>query len=159
MKILILNSGSSSYKFALYDIQEADLSKPQPPIWSITYELGYNPKQSTTDLSTAVKQQLATMPIYLSDIDVVGHRIVHGGSEFQNPTLITQTVKQVIKRLFPLAPLHNPSNHEGIEIIEDLLPNIPQLAVFDTAFYITLSEAASTYPGPYSWKNFGIKRY
>jgi acetate kinase len=159
MKILVLNSGSSSSKFALYDIQKVEISKPEPPIWSITYELDANQKQSTIDLRTAIKEQLATMPIPLSEIDAVGHRIVHGGSEFQNPTLITPNVKQAIKELFPLAPLHNPSNLEGIEIIEELLPNIPQVAVFDTEFHKTLSEAASTYPGPYSWKNFGIKRY
>ncbi len=159
MKILILNSGSSSYKFALFDIQKADLSHPQPPVWSCTYELGVNSTQSTTDHSAAIKQRLATMTISHSEIDVVGHRIVHGGSEFQNPTLITSDVKQIIRQFFPLAPLHNPSNLEGIEIIEKLLPNTPQLAVFDTAFHNTLSEATSTYPGPYSWKNFGIKRY
>jgi len=157
MKILVLNSGSSSYKFALYDVHQAKLSQPQVPLWSTTYEWQNSP--SATEHKKGVRERLELMPIPLSQIDVVGHRIVHGGSHFQHPVLITASVKQTIKQLFPLAPLHNPQNLEGIEIIENLLPSTPQVAVFDTAFHATISQPASTYPGPYSWLELGIKRY
>jgi acetate kinase len=157
MKILVLNSGSSSYKFALYDVHQAHLSEPQPPIWSTTYE--WKKSQSIDDHKNEIRSRLDLMPIPLSSVDVVGHRIVHGGSKFEHPTVVTAAVKQAIRQLFTLAPLHNPQNLEGIEILESLIPKIPQVAVFDTAFHATLSPTASTYPGPYSWLELGIKRY
>ncbi|MBA3815250.1 MAG: acetate kinase [Parachlamydiaceae bacterium] len=157
MKILVLNSGSSSYKFALYDIQHTILSQPQLPVWSSTYEWKKSP--SITGHKIEIRKRLDQMPTPLSSIDVIGHRIVHGGEQFQCPVLITAAVKQTIKKLFTLAPLHNPQNLEGIEILQELSPQTPQIAVFDTAFHATLSIAASTYAGPYSWKELGIKRY
>lgn len=157
MKILVLNSGSSSYKFALYDTRQALLSQPEPPIWSSIYE--WKKSQSTIDHKKEIGKILELMPVPLSSIDAIGHRIVHGGNQFQHPILVTPTVKQAIKQLFTLAPLHNPQNLEGIEILEFLNPKIPQVAVFDTSFHATLPSAASTYPGPYAWKELGIKRY
>lgn len=157
MKILVLNNGSSSCKISLYDIQQANISQPQPSIWNTTYE--WENSQVPIDHTERIREKLECMPIPLSDIDAVGHRIVHGGNQFQHPLLITAKVKQGIKELSPLAPLHIPQNLNGIEIIESLIPNIPQIGVFDTSFHSTLSDAASTYPGPYSWKEMGIKRY
>ncbi len=135
MKILVLNAGSSSFKCSLFDLKTAgELGVPEEPIW-----------------------EGDKIPASLEEIDVVGHRIVHGGPHFQEPELVTEHVKDVIRQYFPLAPLHNQKGLEGIERMESL--GVPQVAVFDTAFHSTLSEVASTYPGPYEWKELGIKRY
>jgi len=95
----------------------------------------------------------------LKEIDIVGHRVVHGGQDYQQSVFITPAVKATIDRLSPLAPKHNPANLEGIELMESLLNNVPQVAVFDTAFHAQMPDVAATYPGPYDWKAQGIRRY
>ncbi|MCA1992652.1 MAG: acetate kinase, partial [Coleofasciculus sp. S288] len=95
----------------------------------------------------------------LAEIDIVGHRVVHGGQEYQMPVRATSEVKDTIKRLFALAPAHNPANLEGIELLEKRLPNVPQVAVFDTAFHSHLSPEAYVYPLPYELLEQGIRRY
>jgi acetate kinase len=95
----------------------------------------------------------------LADIDLVGHRVVHGGTKYSEATLITPKVKQAIADLIPLAPAHNPAHRSGIEAIESLLGNIPQIAVFDTAFHRTIAPAAAEYAIPQAWTNLGIRRY
>lgn len=95
----------------------------------------------------------------LNEIDIVGHRVVHGGQDYQQSTLISPDVKKTIARLAVFAPVHNPVNLEGIEAIENILPNVPQIAVFDTAFHAQLPPAAFVYPGPYEWLENGIRRY
>src|SRR5207302_5414203 len=94
-----------------------------------------------------------------SEIDMVGHRVVQGGLEYQASTRVTPAVKDVIKRLAVLAPSHNPANLEGIEVIERMLPQVPQVAVFDTAFHSQMPLPAIVYPGPYEWFEQGIRRY
>jgi acetate kinase len=89
----------------------------------------------------------------------VGHRVVHGGQEYREATLITPEVKAAIRRLFVLAPAHNPANLEGIEAVEQVLPNVPQVAVFDTAFHANIPLEAAIYPMPYSFFEQGIRRY
>jgi acetate kinase len=91
-------------------------------------------------------------------IDIVGHRVVHGGDRAQ-ACWVDDEVKAEIQRLSEFAPLHNPVNLRGIELAEQLFPGIPQVAVFDTAFHRTLPPKAFTYPGPYDWLNKGIRRY
>jgi acetate kinase len=91
--------------------------------------------------------------------DIVGHRVVHGGEKYREPTLIDAEVKAEIDRLSIYAPLHNPANLMGIEIVADLAPNLPQIAVFDTAFYGNLPEVAYVYPVPYQWLEQGIRKY
>jgi acetate kinase len=93
------------------------------------------------------------------EIDVVGHRVVHGGDKYRQPMLINAEVKAEIDRLSIFAPLHNPANLMGINAIESLSPNIPQVAVFDTAFYGDLPEVAYVYPVPYQWLDRGIRKY
>ncbi len=94
------------------------------------------------------------------EIKVIGHRVVHGGSDFAISTLITSEVKDKIKELIPLAPLHNPANLEGIIMAEKVFPNVKQVAVFDTAFHRTISEKAYTYAIPKNLtKKHGIKLY
>ncbi len=95
----------------------------------------------------------------LNEINIVGHRVVHGGQDYQQSTLISPDVKKTIARLAVFAPVHNPVNLEGIEAIENILPNVPQIAVFDTAFHAQLPPAAFVYPGPYEWLENGIRRY
>lgn len=95
-----------------------------------------------------------------AEIDVVGHRVVHGGQEYCQTVRVDEAVKAAIARLSTLAPAHNPANLEGIEAAERILGNkIPQFAVFDTAFHSHLPDAAAIYPGPYAWVEMGIRRY
>ena len=95
----------------------------------------------------------------LAQIDMVGHRVVHGGTKYSQATLITSEVKEEIKQLFPLAPVHNPANLEGIEIVEKLLGDVPQVAVFDTAFHAQMPLKSAVYPIPYEYFTQGIRRY
>jgi len=94
-----------------------------------------------------------------SEICVVGHRIVHGGSKFCDPVIITDEVKRAIASASAIAPLHNRAELEVIELIEGLMGRIPQVAVFDTGFHQHLPSAAAIYPGPYEWFQRGIRRY
>ena len=94
------------------------------------------------------------------DLFAVGHRVVHGGEGFSDPAVIDGRVKQAIRDLFPLAPLHNPPNYEGIAGCEDLLPGVPQVAVFDTAFHQAIRKRAYLYAIPYElYEKDGIRRY
>jgi acetate kinase len=95
----------------------------------------------------------------IGSIDIIGHRVVHGGEKYREPTLINTEVKAEIDRLSIYAPLHNPANLMGINIIESLSPNTPQVAVFDTAFYGDLPEVTYVYPVPYQWLDRGIRKY
>lgn len=95
----------------------------------------------------------------LEQIDVVGHRVVHGGADYTRATLITAEVKQAIAELIPLAPEHNPAHLTGIEAITAKLPDIPQVAVFDTAFHTQMPLVAKVYPLPYQFYQQGIRRY
>jgi acetate kinase len=95
----------------------------------------------------------------IGEIDIVGHRVVHGGDKYSQPTLINPKVKAEIDRLSIFAPLHNPANLMGINAIESLSAHLPQLAVFDTAFHGNLPEVAYVYPVPYEWLEQGIRKY
>ena len=94
------------------------------------------------------------------DLRAVGHRVVHGGDRYTSAVRITAEVKRTIEELTELAPLHNPASLDGINAVEQVLPKVPQVAAFDTAFHATLSEAARTYPLPQKWtREWGIRRY
>jgi acetate kinase len=93
------------------------------------------------------------------EIDAVGHRVVHGGQDYRNSTLITPDVIAAIDRLAVFAPSHNPANLEGIHAIEQFLGDIPQVAVFDTAFHSQLPDSSAIYPIPYEWFEKGIRKY
>ena len=96
----------------------------------------------------------------LEDLRAVGHRVVHGGERYTSAVRITAEVKRAIEELTELAPLHNPASLDGINAVEQVLPKVPQVAAFDTAFHATLSEAARTYPLPQKWtREWGIRRY
>lgn len=143
MKILVLNSGSSSVKYQLYDGDD-------------TVDKGI--VERVTDHDAALAE--VTGRLDLSGLDVVGHRVVHGGGLFSEPTLVTAGVVEGIRHLIPLAPLHNPANLAGIEVARKLLPGVPQVAVFDTAFHRTLPEEAARYAIDGELADWhGVRRY
>ena len=105
-------------------------------------------------------QALEHLGIDFSQVDAVGHRVVHGGEKFSEAVVIDEDVKRTIKELIPLAPLHNPANLQGIEAMQSKLPHIPHIAVFDTAFHSTLPQEAYTYALPYDlYEKNHIRRY
>ena len=181
MKILVLNSGSSSQKSALYEISGALPARPPTPVWEgkiewdgdqaemqVQNSKGANLKHRLKVESRrhAIEQLLNslwtgdTLVVSApSEIDIVGHRIVHGGKDFEQAIVITPEVKSAIARMSIFAPLHNRAELEGIEIVEKHFGNVPQVAVFDTGFHSRLPEAAAVYPGPYEWLARGIRRY
>ncbi|MGV9215542.1 acetate/propionate family kinase [Micromonospora sp. RB23] len=134
-RILVLNCGSSSVKWRLYD---GDRSLDQG-----TVERVGEPGGGPADHASAVRQILDGLD--LTGLTAIGHRVVHGGRTFTAPTLVDDAVLAAIRDLVPLAPLHNPANLAGIEMARAALPDVPQVAVFDTAFHHTLPEAAATY--------------
>ena len=147
--VLVINAGSSTFKCALFE--SGQNAKDPVQIWSGSAD--YLPTQAGKTL----KNLLA--PVLNQAVSCIGHRVVHGGELFTDPTVITPKVLQQLKKLSKLAPLHNPANLLGIELTQKLFPATPQLAVFDTAFHKTLPEAALTYPLPLKWKKEGIRRY
>ncbi|CAN1213310.1 Acetate kinase [Tumidithrix helvetica PCC 7403] len=113
-----------------------------------------------THLLETLWQGKAAVIGHPSEINAVGHRVVHGGQEYSETMRVTDEVKSAIARLSALAPVHNPANLEGIEAVESILgTEVPQFAVFDTAFHSHLPDAAAIYPSPYSWVELGIRRY
>ncbi|MEV4092008.1 acetate/propionate family kinase [Streptosporangium saharense] len=141
-RVLVLNSGSSSVKYALF-IGEERLAS------GIVERIG-EPGSPVADHGAAldiVAGELAdrNLGIDSPELTAIGHRVVHGGTDFTEPTLITDEVTAKIEELVPLAPLHNPGNLAGIEVTRRLRPDLPQVAVFDTAFHSTISPAAATY--------------
>jgi acetate kinase len=181
MKILVLNSGSSSQKSCLYEIGNTLPEHPPAPAWEGKIEWdgnrAYIQAQNSqgaqlkdhvqvASRSHAIDQLLDTLwngklrvVSAPSEIDVVGHRIVHGGKDLVTATAITPEVKSAIARMSVFAPLHNRSELEGIEIIEKRIGAVLQVAVFDTGFHSRLPEPAAAYPGPYEWLAQGIRRY
>ena len=183
MKILVLNAGSSSQKSCLYELNDVLPDRPPQPLWEA--QIDWNHRQGVAQLKVetasgtqqeeefssdsreaAISRMLETLwqgktqvINSLKEIDIVGHRVVHGGQDYQQSTLISPDVKEEIARLSVFAPVHNPVNLEGIEALEKILPNVPQVAVFDTAFHAQLPPAAFVYPGPYEWLEDGIRRY
>ncbi|MFJ2031875.1 acetate/propionate family kinase [Streptosporangium sp. NPDC087985] len=141
-RVLVINSGSSSVKYRLLSGEER--------LASGTVERIGEAGSPVTDHDAALKviaTELADRGFGLDspELTAIGHRVVHGGKAFTEPTLITEEVVRKIEELVPLAPLHNPANLAGIEVARRLRPDLPQVAVFDTAFHATLSPAAATY--------------
>ncbi len=180
MNIFAVNSGSSSIKYQLFQMPHEE------PICTglveriglensiITHKLFINGEEKTIrrtlDLMdheaglNEVAQLLTDPEIGViqnpEQIEAVGHRVVHGGESFASTTIITKEVKAEIKRLFPLAPLHNPANYLGIEVAEKIFTKAKQVAVFDTAFHQTMPEVAYSYAIPRSfYTEMGIRAY
>ncbi|WP_446216731.1 acetate/propionate family kinase [Micromonospora sp. IBHARD004] len=149
-RVLVLNCGSSSVKFRLYD-GESVAGKG-------TVERVGEPGGGPDDHESAVREILDRLD--LTGLTAVGHRVVHGGRRFSEPVLIDDAVIAAVEDLVPLAPLHNPANLTGIRVTRESLPDVPQVAVFDTAFHHTLPEAAATYAiDRDTARRYGIRRY
>ncbi len=178
MKILVLNSGSSSVKYKLIDtvsgdtlaeggaekigLKDAFLKYKRADGSKAIVELG-----AGADHVAAIKAILSilTDPVEgciksYDEIDAVGHRVVHGGEKFSKSVLLTPDVREKIRECYPIAPLHNPANMTGIEAIDELMPGVPQVGVFDTAFHQTMEPKAYMYGLPYKYyKEDGVRRY
>jgi acetate kinase len=183
MKILVFNSGSSSQKTALFELEPEPSSDPVPPLWEGKLEWDGNHETLTVGSSKGKKlhtnsefqaeerrlsvekmiQNIWSGPTAMlnapTEISVVGHRIVHGGAKLSGPAVVTKEVKQTISEVSSIAPLHNKPGLQGIELIERLLPDTPQIAVFDTGFHYTFPLETQVYPGPYEWYERGIRRF
>jgi len=177
MNILVLNCGSSSAKYKLIEIKEnktlaeGGVEKIGLPDGFIKLKFDDGSKKNIdlglTDHKGAIKAILDALvhPEYgcikdLKEIDAVGHRVVHGGEKFSRSVLITDEVKDMIRECYSIAPLHNPVNMAGIEAIEAVLPGVPQVGVFDTAFHQTMPKAAYMYPLPMEYYTSDhVRRY
>lgn len=177
MKILVLNCGSSSIKYKLFNMEsktvmaQGGVEKIGLPDSFLLVKLPNGEKVKIEKtmpehtvgiqliLNTLVDEKIGCIKD-LKEIEAVGHRVVHGGEKFNKSVLITSEVKDMIIRCAELAPLHNPANLKGIEAIEKTLPGVPQVAVFDTAFHQTMPDYAYMYALPYElYKEYAIRRY
>ena len=180
MNILVVNSGSSSIKYQLFK-----MPLDKPICSGLVERIGLEDSVITHKIFKAEEERVCQYTLNLADheaglyevaklltdaeigviqdpqeIDAVGHRVVHGGESFSSTTIITDEVKKEIKRLFPLAPLHNPANYLGIEVAEKIFVNAKQIAVFDTAFHQTMPPKAYRYAIPQSfYQDLGIRAY
>lgn len=182
MKILVLNAGSSSQKCSLFQIEGSIPAIPPAPAWEAEIDWsgagdsGLHVRNSSgaaaeeplrvTSHPGAINKMLehlwsgpAQAVASPREIDVVGHRVVHGGREFTEPVRVTPEVKKAILKLSELAPLHNRVQVECMDAVEKELGLVTQVAVFDTAFHSHMPIEAVVYPGPYEWLDEGIRRY
>ncbi len=171
MRILVLNSGSSSQKSRLYEVDGVPPEQPQAPAWEARVEwengvatmevrsTGGVVRERAADLGRRAALEGMLERLGSAGVDVVGHRVVHGGAEYEQPVAITPAVKATIARLSAFAPLHNRVELDGIEIVEQRMGPVLQVAVFDTAFHRHLPLSAAVFPGPYEWFAQGIRRY
>ena len=177
MKVLVLNCGSSSIKYKLYDMNgqkelaSGGIEKIGLPDSFLKFTLSDGSKQVITQ---EIKEHTAGIELILKtltdakygviksldQIDAVGHRVVHGGDKFCSSVVINQEVIDKIEECVDLAPLHNPANLKGIFAIQKILPKVPQVAVFDTSFHQTMPSYAYIYALPYDYyEKYGVRRY
>jgi acetate kinase len=177
MKVLVVNSGSSSIKYQLFDMtDESVLAKGLVERIGIPnsiinhYPSGKEPVITHQDIPNhrvGIKLMMDALlhPEYgiikdVLEISAVGHRVVHGGEKFSGSVLLTDEVMEALKECIELAPLHNPPNILGIEVCKELMPVVPQIGVFDTAFHQTIPECAYLYGIPYKfYKKYKVRRY
>ncbi|MDD6804420.1 MAG: acetate kinase, partial [Prevotellaceae bacterium] len=177
MKILVLNCGSSSIKYALYNMDTKEVMTSGG-----AERVGLDGAFVKVKLANGEKKQimhdipehtegvkfifsLLTDPEIgvikdLKEIDAVGHRMVHGGEKFNKSVLLTDEVLKVFEECSDLAPLHNPANLKGVKAVSELMPGLPQVGVFDTAFHQTMPDYAYMYALPYDlYQQYGVRRY
>jgi acetate kinase len=177
MDILAINCGSSSVKYQLFSWERMEViakGMVERVIIGDSYILhevpgkeAYRENYECPDHQVAIDLIIRTMvhPDHgvlkdINEISAIGHRVVHGGEKFTCSVMITEEVLNAVKEVQHLAPLHNPPNIAGIEAAQAVLPNVPQVAIFDTAFHQTMPDYAYIYPLPYDWyENFGVRRY
>lgn len=177
MKILVLNCGSSSIKYKLFEMSDhsvlaqggvekiglpdsfLQVKLPDGEKVRIEKEMPEHTVGIQLILNTLVDEKIGCLKS-LNEIGAVGHRVVHGGEKFNQSVVITPEVKEMIVKCAELAPLHNPANLKGIDAIEQTLPGVPQVAVFDTAFHQTMPDYAYMYALPYElYEKYAIRRY
>jgi acetate kinase len=174
LSILVLNTGSSSLKFSLFDDQavevfvegEVDWRGEDQPAELIVRQPGQPERRSTCDAAepgAAARLAIRTVTDAVRSahqIRAIGHRIVHGGTRFRASIRIDQAVEAELGQLTELAPLHNPPALKAIAATRSEEPDIPQVAVFDTSFFANLPRSAAIYPTPWAWhEDFGIRRF
>jgi len=177
MNILVINAGSSSLKYQLFEMNESKVlakglveriglentkisqkseGKPDFALVKDMKDHGEAIVEVIAALTSAEYGVISSM----DEIDAVGHRVLHAGMHYSASTLITEDVKRVIRECFDLGPLHNPANLIGIEACEKVMPGVPQVAVFDTAFGMAMEKKAYTYAIPYEYlEKYSIRRY
>ena len=177
MKVLVLNCGSSSIKYKLFEMADhsvlaqggvekiglpdsfLQVKLPNGEKVVIEKEMPEHTVGIQLILDTLVDEKIGCIKD-LKEIEAVGHRVVHGGEKFNQSVVITPEVKEMIVKCAELAPLHNPANLKGIDAIEKTLPGVPQVAVFDTAFHQTMPDYAYMYGLPYElYEKYAIRRY
>ncbi len=150
MKILVINAGSSSIKYTLFEGEALHVS-----LKGLIEEV-----KDHHGAFLQMQEALHVKGIELRKLDAIAHRVVHGGERFSAPALIDAALIDAIKALTPLAPLHNPANLEGIIAARALAPDVPNIAVFDTAFHQSMPAYAYRYPLPHElYKRYGVRRY
>jgi len=177
MKVLVINAGSSSLKYQLID-----MTTESPLAIGLCERIGIKDSiitqkrfdgkkyEKTTDFPNHKVALEAALKVLIDpefgviknmdEIKAVGHRVVHGGEKFTSSALLTKDVEKAIKDCFELAPLHNPPNMMGIEAAEEIIPGLPNVVVFDTAFHMTIPKYAYIYALPYSmYEKYGIRKY
>ncbi|NCB05139.1 MAG: acetate/propionate family kinase, partial [Clostridia bacterium] len=175
MKILVINAGSSSLKYQLLDMEtEQALAKGLCERIGIdgkyTYEAhgekikGDTAMQNHSDairfLTGMLVDEKHGVIKSMKEIDAVGHRVVSAGEKFADSVLLTNESKAAIEACIPLAPLHNPANLTGVSACEEVMPGVPQVAVFDTAFHAKMPQKAFIYAVPYEYyEKYGVRRY
>ena len=178
MKILVLNCGSSSIKYQLIDMDNNANLLAKGLLERIGLEMGefthkpvgkdkYYVQQPIPDHKAGIKMVLEALVdekigviASLTEINACGHRVAHGGEIFKQSVLVGEKEKEQIRALFALAPLHNPANLQGIEAMEAILPNVPQVAVFDTSFHQSMPAEAYLYAIPYEYyQTDKVRRY
>ena len=171
MKILVLNCGSSSIKYALYDMDSKTVmtsggaERVGLDGAFVKVKLANGEKKTVMhdipEHTEGVKFifSLLTDP-EIGEINAVGHRMVHGGEKFNKSVLLTDEVLKVFEECTDLAPLHNPANLKGVRAVQELMPGLPQVGVFDTAFHQTMPKEAYMYAVPYElYEKYGVRRY
>lgn len=173
-RVLVLNAGSSSLKYRLLDgdsgVAEASgtVERIGEDAGTLTHSVGgedHTEERRVTDFEDALRSALDAFERHGPAIDrdalaAVGHRVVHGGDLFADPVVVDDRLLATVEDLVPLAPLHNPANLEGLRVARRLFPEVPHVAVFDTAFHQTMPEHAYTYAVPLAWREeHRIRRY
>ncbi|MBE6314787.1 MAG: acetate kinase [Bacteroidales bacterium] len=177
MKILVLNCGSSSVKYKLIDSESKEVlaeggvekiglegsflkyKRPDGSKGMIEVDMPEH-HSAVTNILNLLKDEKEGVIKSFDEIDAVGHRVVHGMEKFNKSMLITPEVIEKVKECYSVAPLHNPANIIGIEAISSILPNVPQVGVFDTAFHQTMPAKAYMYALPYeAYEKYGVRRY
>jgi acetate kinase len=153
MRILVVNGGSSSFKLRFDDLPDGPLPvAPAKPVWE--KHVDWDQQSSVPEILEPVLKSVA------GSVDVVGHRIVHGGPVYRKTTALTPDVRNAMAKEIEFAPAHNRFELEAVQAVDQVLgTGTLQIAVFDTGFHATLTPDAYVYPGPYEWLGQGIRRY